>query len=187
MKKTKQFALIDWANNESCYLKYQTLPIWMNATVVPNLSQLIHNYVYYMVQIYVASTMKRNRSFSNLSSLRMWFQKHKYHLKVYLILLHNFVVIFIVALSLDFTKPMHAGYKIQDMLCYAHWSMHTGLVSYWRIVNMVGVCRQWCDPHHIAQIAPLSFQGSHRTQTQTSEVRSAARFSGHWVVTSMFA
>ena len=39
----------------------------------------------------------------------------------------------------------------------------------------------------IAQIAPLSFQGSHRTQTQTSEVRSAARFSGHWVVTSMFA
>ena len=24
---------------------------------------------------------------------------------------------------------------------------------------------------HIAQIAPLSFQGSHRTQTQTSEVR----------------
>ena len=62
-EKTKQFALIDWANNESCYLKYQTLPIWMNATVVPNLSQLIHNYVYYMVQIYVASTMKRNRSF----------------------------------------------------------------------------------------------------------------------------
>ena len=44
--------------------------------------------------------------------------------------------------------------------------------------------------HHsylIAKIAPLSFQGSHRTQTQTSEVSSAARFSGHWVVTSMFA
>ena len=39
----------------------------------------------------------------------------------------------------------------------------------------------------IAQIAPLSFQGSHRTQTQTSEVRWTARFSGHWVVTSMFA
>ena len=31
----------------------------------------------------------------------------------------------------------------------------------------------------IAQIAPLSFQGSHRTQTQTSEVRWPARFSGH--------
>ena len=28
---------------------------------------------------------------------------------------------------------------------------------------------------------------NHRTQTQTSEVRWAARFSGHWVVTSMFA
>ena len=40
---------------------------------------------------------------------------------------------------------------------------------------------------YIAQIAPLSFQGRHRTQTQTSEVRWAARFSGHWVVTSMFA
>ena len=39
----------------------------------------------------------------------------------------------------------------------------------------------------IAQIAPLSFQGRHRTQTQTSEVRWAVRFSGHWVVTSMFA
>ena len=39
----------------------------------------------------------------------------------------------------------------------------------------------------IAQIAPLSFQGSHRTHTQTSEVSWAARFSGHWVVTSMFA
>ena len=33
--------------------------------------------------------------------------------------------------------------------------------------------------HIIAQIAPLSFQGSHRTQTQTSEVRWPARFSGH--------
>ena len=29
--------------------------------------------------------------------------------------------------------------------------------------------------------------GRHTTQTQTSEVRWAARFSGHWVVTSMFA
>ena len=31
----------------------------------------------------------------------------------------------------------------------------------------------------ISQIALLSFQGSHRTQTQTSEVRCSARFSGH--------
>ena len=38
----------------------------------------------------------------------------------------------------------------------------------------------------IAQIAPLSFQGSHRTHPDKwGEV--AARFSGHWVVTSMFA
>ena len=33
-----------------------------------------------------------------------------------------------------------------------------------------GVC-QHCMTFPIAQIAPLSFQGSHRTQTQTSEVR----------------
>ena len=33
----------------------------------------------------------------------------------------------------------------------------------------------------------IKLSGNHRTQTQTSEVRWAARFSGHWVVTSMFA
>ena len=33
--------------------------------------------------------------------------------------------------------------------------------------------------NHIAQIATLSFQGRHRTQTQTGEVRWAERFSGH--------
>ena len=33
----------------------------------------------------------------------------------------------------------------------------------------------------------IKLSGCHTTQTQTSEVRWAARFSGHWVVTSMFA
>ena len=33
----------------------------------------------------------------------------------------------------------------------------------------------------------IKLSGSHRTQTQTSEVMWAARSSGHWVVTSMFA
>ena len=33
----------------------------------------------------------------------------------------------------------------------------------------------------------IKISGCHTTQTQTSEVRWAARFSGHWVVTSMFA
>ena len=39
----------------------------------------------------------------------------------------------------------------------------------------------------IAQIALLSIQAAITTQTQASEVRWAARFSGHWVVTIMFA
>ena len=34
---------------------------------------------------------------------------------------------------------------------------------------------------------PIKLSGSHRTQTQTSEVRLAARSNGHWVVASMFA
>ena len=34
---------------------------------------------------------------------------------------------------------------------------------------------------------PIKLSGSHRTQTQTSEVRWTARSSGHWVVASMFA
>ena len=33
----------------------------------------------------------------------------------------------------------------------------------------------------------IKFSGRHTSQTQASEVRWAARFSGHWVVTSMFA
>ena len=33
----------------------------------------------------------------------------------------------------------------------------------------------------------IKLSGRHTTQTRTSEVRWAARFSGHWVVTSMFA
>ena len=34
---------------------------------------------------------------------------------------------------------------------------------------------------------PIKLSGSHRTQTQTSEVRFTARSNGHWVVASMFA
>ena len=60
-------------------------------------------------------------------------------------------------------------------------------IGRFRTVTPVWI-HQWLrNDSHIAQIAPLSFQGSHRTQTQTSEVSRAARFSGHWVVTSMFA
>ena len=55
------------------------------------------------------------------------------------------------------------------------------------IDDMVWYETMSCNAMHIAQIVPLSFQGSHRTQTQTSEVRWAAHFSGPWVVTSMFA
>ena len=70
---------------------------------------------------------------------------------------------------------------ISRVLCH---SPKTSLTRYQFLVwkkMLIKLC------YHIAQIAPLSFQGSHRTQTQTSEVRWAARFSGHWVVTSMFA
>ena len=44
----------------------------------------------------------------------------------------------------------------------------------------------WVQPIHSAD-SSIKLSDHHTTQTQTSEVRWAARFSGHWVVTSMFA
>ena len=48
----------------------------------------------------------------------------------------------------------------------------------------------WCHTMGLAMHSADSFiklSGRHTTQTVTSEVRWTARFSGHWVVTSMFA
>ena len=66
----------------------------------------------------------------------------------------------------------------------------------------MGVTSNWCHPQgHHARRPPttvparhqhsaersIKLSGSHRTQTQTNEVRWTARSSGHWVVASMFA
>ena len=76
------------------------------------------------------------------------------------------------ALSCSFAHLPHMGLPMGQKLA-------TNWVQTLRIAYLWNRC--------IAQIAPLSFQGSHRTQTQTSEVRWLhASVVTEWV-TSMFA
>ena len=89
------------------------------------------------------------------------------------------------------------------------WSYERHHLSQYQWAGQRGKCQQWKAWHsgglqwklccrrqwkHVGNVGlnhsadrPIKLSGSHRTQTQISEVRLAARSNGHWVVASMFA
>ena len=87
-------------------------------------------------------------------------------------------------------KRQMSEYNCMGICTYIHMylKVHAGSLT----------CKDSALLHRFLCSAPLRYcnhsadrsiklSGSHRTQTQTSEVRWAARSSGHWMVASMFA
>ena len=92
-------------------------------------------------------------------------------------------------------SSIHTNIEIIYTHAHTHIYAHTDLISIHRTCKQVklnhkitsmALCKAASTPLHSADRS-IKLSGSHRTQTQTSEVRWAARSSGHWVVASMFA